>query len=372
MLKLPFVLAYRGLVSCLPSLSSTSARDIPFDVQLSANRHRKGGWYTDKTNKHMLTRETFYTLMAFRFCKREVEYVGEYVSFLSTHMSTDGQIPWKFTESWSGSVVPHYSINGNPVVDANAQFIIMVSWLHEYNTKVVQQLYLNTRRAHEWLQTFMQKDMFLEPPDSSWETTRQYDKGYVLTTNVLVCHSIRAMELVCMVVRENTQQKHMEILHTRVKAKLQEQLFTTQEVLPRILGVYWNILPAHFWRSFNQELKYPIPLLTSGPLSYPTTWSSWMYGQDDQHTTLIYPWIGFFWIALLTKRYQYETADTWWTLYEDFHSANTIYDMYTPENMTPVRRAFVQSQPSHSLSLAMYQAATHGLLNQKHLQCPDV
>mgnify|MGYP006096238709 CR=1 FL=1 len=371
MFELPFVLAYRGLVSCLPN-SFATVRGIPFDVQLSSNRHKRGGWYTDGGKHGVLTRETFYTLMAFNFCKRDLEYVVEYVTYLSSHMSADGQIPWKFTESWSGSVVPHYTCNNSPVVDANAQFIIMVSWLHENSPQLVQKLYLNARRAHEWLQTFMKEYMFLEPPNSSWETTRQYDDGYVLTTNVLACHSIRAMELICMVVREHTQQKNMLQLHTRVKSKLQEKLFTTQEVLPRILGVYWNILPPNFWRSFNQELKYPIPLLTSGPLVYPTTWDSWMYGCSDQHTTLIYPWIGFLWITLLTKRYQYEIAATWWELYSEFQSESTIYDMYSPETMTPVCRAFVKSQPSHSLSLAMYQAAAQGLLTQKHLQCPDV
>lgn len=373
MLRLPFVFAYRGIFSCLPSISCTTAsRSLSFELQLASNKNPKGGWYTSSKTKCVLTRDSFYTLMALKFSKCEVEAVTKYVIYLSEHMSPAGQIPWKFTESWSGTVTPCYTLDNNPVVDATAQFIIMVGWLYDSNVNIVQQLYLNTRRAHEWLQTFMKDQRFLEPPSSSWETTRQFEKGYMLTTNVLVCHSIRAMELICMTLRESTQQKKMEKLHTSVKAKLQGALFATQEVLPRILGVYWNILPVKFWRSFNQELKYPIPLLTSGPLTYPATWLSWIYGYDDQHTTLIYPWIGFFWIALLTKRFQYKTAETWWELYSDFHVESTIYDMYTPEQMLPVQRAFVQSQPSHSLTLAMYRAAADGLLNQTHLQCPDV
>ena len=370
MLKVPFIFAYRGLFACLPKITCRSAgRSVPFDVQLSSNRHEKGGWYRSSTERSVVTRETFYTLLALKFCKRDVEYVAEYVLYLSKHMSSAGQIPWKCTESWSGTMTPCYTCNTNPVVDATAQFIIMVSWLYDCKPNIVKKLYLHTRRAHEWLQTFMKDNLFLEPPTSSWETTRQFDQGYMLTTNVLVCQSLRAMELICLVLRESTQQKQMEALHTAVKVQVQEQLFRTQEVLPRILGVYWNILPENFWRSFNQELKYPIPLLTSGPLSYPSTWSSWLYGHDDEHTTLLYPWLGFFWIALLTQRSQHQTAGTWWDFYSDFHSERTVYDMYTPEKMIPVRRAFFQSQSSHSLTLAMYQAAS---LNQKHLQCPDV
>lgn len=365
MLTLPFILLYRGTVACLPSCTSTPTQS-PLDVQLSSNRHQHGGWYTNHDCTLMLIRETFYTLMALKFCKRDVEYVAEYVLYLAKQMSAAGQIPWKRTESWSGQVDWHYIQHNNPVVDATAQFIIMVGWLYEFKPNIVDQLYLHTRRAHAWLQTFMQEYKFYEPLGSSWETTRLYDNGYGLTTNVLICQSIRAMELICMVQKEQTQQKRMQVLHTRVKATLQEQLFTTQEVLPRMLGVYWNIVPEQFWRSFNQELKYPIPLLTSGPLSYPTTWDSWMYGRDDLHTTLIYPWLGFFWISLLAARSQHDAAVTWWELYSDFHTTSTLYDIYSPE-LSPVQRAFLHSQRGHSLTLAMYQAASHGLVSQKYL-----
>jgi hypothetical protein len=373
MFTFPFLLIYRATVACIPrSLTFRhTVQSDPFDVQLSNSRYKNGGWYTSPSSKYISTRETFFIVMALRLQNRDIEYAAEYVVLLSKYMSSEGQVPWRFSESWSGNIVADYDNNGVPVVDANAQFIIMVSWLYESKPALLKKLYLHTRRAFEWLETFVKEDSFYEPPGASWESSRKHD-GYLLTSNVFFCQTIRALELICINQRDTVQQNELADYHTRFKTKIQTELYTTQEVLPRILAVYWNIVPGNFWRSFNQELHYPIPLILSGPVAPETTWEAWMYGIDDQHTTLIYPWLGFLWIALLCQRHQTETASDWWKLYDEFHSKMSLYDIYSPDNLLPICRAFVKSQESHSLTLAMYQAASHGLLSQRHLQYQDV
>ncbi len=285
-------------------------------------------------------------------------------------MTADGQVPWKFTESWSGTAVPHYKYRTNPVVDANAQFLILLEWLYDTRSKTVQRLYLHARRAFQWLEQFMKDDMFYEPPESSWATSREHT-GYVLASNVLVCQSIRSMELICMIQKDKTQQKLMEVMHTRFVTQLQNNLYTTREVIPRILAVYWNMVPVHFWKSFNQELQYPLPLLTDGPQPYPTTWESWMYGTNDEHTTLVYPWLGFLWTAILCTK-QYTLATQWWNRYQDFHTNSTLYSMYTPENLMPVRRAFIKGSIAHSMTLAMHMAGAATITTHTPPQCPDM
>ena len=367
----PFVFAYRGTVSCLPSLFTQPETMVsPFDVQLTSNGCRRGGWYTNKYSGAVETRETFFTIMALKFCNQDVAHIEKFVQRLADHMTADGQVPWKFTESWSRTSVPHYNYRKSPVVDANAQFLILLEWLTNTRSKTVKRLYLHARRAFQWLEQYMKDDMFYEAAGSSWATSRAHT-GYVLTSNVFVCQSIRSMELICMIQKDKTQQKLMEVTHRRFVHNIQNKLYTTQEVLPRILAVYWNMVPVHFWKSFNQELNYPIPLLTDGPQPCPTTWESWLYGTSDEHTTLVYPWLGLLWTALLFTKQQHTIATQWWDKYQDFHTSSTLYDVYTPDNLVPVHRAFLKGGIAHSLTLAMHAAAKSEMSTHTPLQCPD-
>lgn len=375
-MQLPFVFLYRGTVSCMPALFGRDETCVsPFEVQLTTNRCRRGGWYTSKHSGVVETRETFFTIMALKCCNQDVLHIEHFVQRLADNMTADGQVPWKFTESWSGTAVPHYKYRQSPVVDANAQFLILLEWLYDTRSKTVKRLYLHARRAYQWLEQFMKDDMFYEPPESSWATSREHS-GYVLTSNVLVCQSIRSMELICMIQRDKTQQKLMEMTHGRFVGKMQNNLYTTREAIPRILAIYWNMVPVNFWKSFNQELKYPIPLLVEGPQPCPTTWESWLYGTNDEHTTLVYPWLGFFWIAILFAKQQSTIARQWWGLYKDFHTNPTLCNVYTPENLVPVHRAFIKGRHAHSLTLAMHMAAASGRSTETQSidtppQCPD-
>ena len=371
-MQIPFVFLYRGTVSCLPSLFVREETVVsPFEVQLQDNRCRRGGWYTSKHSRVVETRETFYTIMALKFCNQDVVHIEKFVQRLADNMTADGQVPWKFTETWSGAAVPHYKYRTSPVVDANAQFLILLEWLYDTRSKTVQRLYLHARRAFQWLEQFMKDDMFYEPPESSWATSREHT-GYVLASNVLVCQSIRSMELICMIQKDKTQQKLMELTHTRFVTKMQNNLYTTREVMPRILAVYWNMVPVRFWKSFNQELQYPLPLLTEGPQPCPTTWESWMYGTNDEHTTLVYPWLGFWWTAILFNKQQTTLAKQWWHRYQDFHTNSTLYNLYTPDNLVPVRRAFIKGSVAHSLTLAMHMAGAAAMATHTPPQCPDM
>jgi hypothetical protein len=151
-----------------------------------------------------------------------------------------------------------------------------------------------------------------------------------------------------------TIQKKCVEKHTRFLKKLRVKLFQTQETIPRILAVYFNMMPSSFWRSFDQEITLTIPLITAGPIEYQSTWESWIYGVSDQHTTLIYPWITYFWICILGKKGKTEMAKEYFKELDDFHSEPTIYSVYDPETLQPVNRAFLKSDPAHSITLAMY------------------
>jgi hypothetical protein len=357
MLKVPFVLLYRSVYACTPPiLPSGDPTVCPFATQLKKNECARGGWYTNKEHRTVSTRESFFTIMALHNCKEDVAHIERYVHRLSEHMTSDGQVPWKFTETWSGTEVPHYTCNGKKVVDANAQFLILLEWLHGTRSQTLKLLHLHARRAYQWLETFMKNNAFYEESGSSWENTIQHS-GYVLLTNVLVCQSIRSMELICMSQGEKKHQELMVKTHGHFIESLQKNLYTSQEVLPRMLAIYWNMLPVTFLKSYNQELRYPIPLITPGPCAPSTTWESWLYGTDDIHTRLVYPWIGFLWTLILFKTYKTEEAKKWWEYYGLFEKHSTLYNIYTPMNMKPVRRAFLQSCSGHSLSMAMFIAA---------------
>jgi hypothetical protein len=369
MLQVPFVLLYRSVYACAPQILPKNDHSVcPFATQLKSNECKRGGWYTNKEHETVLTRESFFTIMALKFGEEDVTDIEKYVHRLSEHMTSDGQVPWKFTETWMGAEVPHYTYKNKKVVDANAQFLILLEWLHDTRSKTLKRLYLHARRAYQWLENFMKNNEFYEDSGSSWENTIQHS-GYALLSNVLVCQSIRSMELICMSQGDKKQQELMVKRHGHFTESLQTKLYTSQEVLPRMLAIYWNMLPPRFCKSYNQELKYPIPLITPGPTLPSTTWESWLYGMDDIHTSLIYPWIGFLWTLILFKGYKTNEAKKWWESYALFESRSTLYNMYTPVNVIPVQRAFLKSSPCHSLTLAMFISAKQ--IAEKHSASPQ-
>jgi len=370
MFKVPFILLYRSVYACTPQLLSKPDHSVcPFSTQLKMNECKRGGWYTNNEHRTVLTRETFFTIMALKFCKEDVPHIEKYIERLSKHMTSDGQVPWKFTETWMGEEVPHYTNNNKEVVDANAQFLILLECLYDTRSKTLKRLYLHARRAFQWLEKFMKNYEFYEDYGCSWGNTIKHS-GYVLLTNVLVCKSIHSMEIICMSQGDNIQHKLMIKTHGKFKESLQKKLYTSQEVLPRMLAIHWNILPqSTFCDSFNQELKYPIPLLTPGPVLPSTTWDSWLYGVDDIHTSLLYPWIGLLWINILFKMYKTELAKNWWEKYSSYDSDSTLYDIYSPMNMIPIERAFLKSHSCHSLTLSMFIAAKQ--MKDIHIKSPQ-
>ena len=62
------------------------------------------------------------------------------------------------------------------------------------------------------------------------------------------------------------------------------------------------------------------------------------------------------------SKHKRDDAQLWWNAYMTFHMADTLYDMYSPEDAQPVRRAFLKASASHSQTLAMHQAAQNSLI----------
>jgi|TARA_B110000967_G_C18850939_1_gene544580 hypothetical protein len=273
-------------------------------------------------------------------------------------MNRNGQVPARFHAHWWKGEVPHYRsiIKKEPVVDSNMYFIILLWILHEHRPGATKELYLTAQRAFKWLEKHVAADTFYEPVGSSWETTREHN-GQLILTNVLMTQAIHSMELIALVNQDNRTKDKCIKLHKRFVQKWQPELYRTQEVLPRILAVYWNIVPSTFIMSFNQEITTIfVPLRTDGPIQYKKTFRSWIRGRDDMHSDIIWPFVGFLWIMVLAKRMRRELAQHWWSSYMEFDAPRTLHNIYS-ETGKPIRRAFLRSEAAHAATISLFFAA---------------
>jgi hypothetical protein len=356
----PFIYLFRLIVYlCGACFKHRSFVKEPFREQLMSNR-LDGGWYTNYYKKIISTRDVFYILLAQRFInKRDKRVICKFIKRLCNDITADGQVPWKYRTNWHGALVPVYMHNGVKVDDANAQFLIMLWWLVEENKQLAGELYIYALRVWHWIENHIKEDIFYESIGASWETTRVHD-GYLLLTNVLTIHCIRCMELISMTRKDKRQQELCVTKHDKFKSRWVAEIYKTQETLPRILAVHWNIVPTSFIDSFNQTLQFQrVPLRTPGPIMDVNTVESRIYGYSDQYTSVVWPWIGFLWIVTCIGKNKQDIARGWWTSYLEFHHGTTLYDMYEPTTNKPVRRAFLKASPHHSVTLATYLAAEH-------------
>ena len=359
---IPIIFMYRCAVHCSPCCFKSRTRiKEPFDVQLQLNTNRKGGYFTNYYASKTCTRETFYTYLSLRLRSRCPKSELKFVQRLAKNMSTDGQVPAQFNSSWYDET-PVYMKNNRKVIDANMFFIIMAWHCCEFDQDAVEKLYLTCQRAFEWLKTYSCNDTIYEPVGVSWEDTRKHS-GHLLLTNIIMIRTIRCMEMLACTFRDERQERRFKHLYDQALAKWVPEIYKSQETLPRILAVHWNLVPRDFIVSFNQELQCPyVPLRTAGPVRDDTTWTSWLYGRDDLHTEIIWPWVGFFWICVLVKHSRRKIAQGWWTSYIEYHQLSTLHDIYAKDTYLPVRRAFLKAMPAHSLTLSMHMAA-HQLLH---------
>jgi len=333
------------------------------DVQLQLTLSKLGGWYSSYYRDSIHTRDTFYVLLGLRLRRKGQKELEKFLQRLADNMSNEGQVPARFTYSWWRGEQTHYTslIKQVPIIDSNIFFLVMVWWLHEKNPRMIKGLYLHCQRAYNWLETYLYDDIIHEPNDASWETTLKH-KGYTLLTNILAIQAIRSMELIAMVQKDTLLQEACVERHGKFVTKWQPELYRTQEVLPRILAIHWSIITGNFLLSFNQELQSTwVPLRTSGPVVDEVTSYAWKRGRSDMHTTVVWPFVGFLWIAILTKRMKTGLAKKWWDSYIDFHHPQTLYDMYSKETGMPIHRAFLTAVPTHSVTISMYMAASQAI-----------
>lgn len=359
----PFIFAFRCFVRYTPCCFKSRVNfEEPFDVQLQLNANRKGGYFTDYFAICTSTRDTFYTFLALRMRQRDTKPQLKYVQKLARHMSAGGQVPTEFLASWYSEETPVYAKGNRTVIDANMFFIIMAWECCDNHEDAVEKLYLTCQRAFEWLQTYVCTHTIYEPVGVSWEYTRKH-AGHLLLSNVIMIRTIRCMEMLACTFRDERQERRFKKRYDEALAKWVPEIYKSQETLPRILAVHWNLVPRDFIVSFNQELQCPyVPLRTAGPAKDVATWNAWVYGRDDLHTEVIWPWIGFFWICVLVQHSRRKIAQGWWTAYMEYHQLPTLHDIYSKETRLPIRRAFLKAMPSHSLTLSMHMAA-HQLLH---------
>ena len=365
-MKIIPILIIRFIVWFFPyCFKHSPPRHLNLDVQLQMTHSRQGGWYSGYYRHSVSVRDSFYVLLGLRLRKRGFKELILFVERLAEDINSKGQVPGRYEYSWFTGETPCYTsgCKNIPEVDANIYFLIMAGWLYEHKPKMIKQLYLNFQRAYHWLNVYHCQDTLYEPLDASWENTLNH-KGHLLLTNIIFIHAIRSMELIAMVNKDKKFQDKCVEKHGTYIAKWQPELYRTQEVLPRILGVYWNMVPASFLMSFNQSLPAPhIPLRTMGPIKTKKTFHSRIRGRSDLHDTVLWPFLGFLWISILAERMKKDVAKGWWASYTEFHKPKILYDIYSSENKEPISRAFLKSTPTHSVTISMYMSARH-LINQ--------
>ena len=359
-LCLPFILCYRCIVWFLPGCFKQRDNIIlDFDARLLELQIYSGGWFRDNRCSHVSVRDTFYIYLVQKMqSKLDKKRLNRFVQKLARTMTNNGHVPWCFREHWLGDEVPIYKHENVTVVDANMQFIIMASWLYENENGNARSIYLHCQRAWQWLAISITNDTLHEGVGASWETSRQH-KGTLLLSNIIMVQTLRAMELIHMYEKNDRQQQLFVKMHDRAVSTWVPEIYKTQETLPRILAVYFNIVPLSFIKSFNQEIQSIwIPCRVVGPVENTPTTTAWLRGYPDQHDTIIWPWIGFLWIVVLKLRHQHDIASSWWTSYMEFHTPENLYDIYNQDTGKPIQRAFLKSHASHALTIATWLAAS--------------
>jgi len=297
--------------------------------------------------------------------KETNEYELKFIQRLNASMTQKGHIPWGFYTHWFHGEFPIFDNNDVNVVDANALFIIMICRYYTFiNRDVIAHphknmhtLWLGAQRAWEWLNNYIDQDVFIEPVGASWAYSSLHN-GDVLLTNVYITQAARSMEMLAIYNRDTFQQNKYRKIHQSFMARIVPEIYKTQETLPRILAVYWNMVQNTFIISFNAQITDVfVPTRLTGPINIRSTWSAKVKGKADQFTSVIWPWIGLFWIVVLAKKNKKNEVRAWWISYMEYHNPHTLYDMYSPKTYKPLRRAFLKAAPMHALTLAMQIAA---------------
>jgi hypothetical protein len=337
---------------------------VDYEARFKELQKYNGGWFRDNRCSNVTVRDTFYIFIIQKMQnKLDQKKLGRFVNKLAHHMSNNGHVPWSFQENWVGDETPVYKNNHVPVIDANMQFIIMAHWVYEKDDHGSNSLYLYVQRAWQWLDISIANDTLHEKIGASWETSRKHN-GILLLSNVLMIRTLRVMELIHMYEKNERQKKLFVKMHERAVSTWTPEIYKTQETLPRILAVHFNIVPRTFIKSFNQEIQSVwIPCRVEGPIKHTPTTTAWLRGYADQHDTIIWPWIGFMWIIILYDKNMHDIAASWWTSYMEFHKPNNLYDIYDQETGKPVRRAFLKGHASHTLTIAAWLVAKERVTN---------
>lgn len=361
-LCIPFIYLYRLLVYyCSSCFAHKKMKKEPFEDQIRHLHRGGGGWFEHLLSSRMVVRDLFYILLSYRLKNNRHKHrdLKGVVQHLSENISANGQVPWCYDYHWISKAKYLYTFDGKRVGDANAQYLIMLWWLVEDNPPLADEMYVYALRAWHWINDQILEGRFYE--ETSWEHSLEHE-SISLLSNVFVIQAIRCMELISMTARQKRQQELCVRKHDQFKSIWVSEIYKTQETLPRILAVYWNIVPISFIASFNQSLGINMVCLrTSGPvISVPTT-RSIIHGCSDQFTTVVWPFVGFLWIAVCVNKQKYDIAREWWVAYLEFHHQPTLYDMYECDSLKPVRRAFLRASQGHGVTLAMY-CASHDLI----------
>lgn len=354
----PLVFVARATGSVFLKQPTNGRDESSFEEQLTANwDKRRGGYRAGRAQyANVWIRDSFFALMA--PIPERVSRLKQLCNRLKRNMSRDGHVPFTFNEILYVPTVffpflpnrrsrPRVSYKdeklGNPVIDGNAQYVIMVRMLKEMGQDMSSHNDA-VRKALVFLETFRRKDGLIHEDTfgGSWEDTL-LQRGPIPYTNVLVDLARGSQSTFAWALDPS---KHVGGLDTVTVSMiaLMEDYPDVDRALERLLNAYWK-LPMVPNREQREAPSVFLPVRVIGQGGYHTMWN--------------WSWVGcLFCAALATRGYTREAIHFIRPYRHMVNLYGTLHEVYD-EHLQPVRRVFYRSEAHFSEALGCFLLARH-------------
>ena len=351
---------------------------MSLEEQLTRNYRDEGGYAAGYGHYDSVwTRDSFFALLA--PVSQKEERLRKLVNRLRKDANKEHQVPFTYAEvayipsiilgrkvlRSGGAKARYYDEKlGQPVLDANAQYIIMlheafllnnnVEWLRTHATQVDLSL--------SWYEQFVSSKsdgmIDAELPHAGWEDSLLHT-GTVAYTNFFYLEALKRADLIREALDMPTKWvSQIAALHPKIMNLVRDQ----RDTVTMSVAALWTKDPevTEWMRSMVQD--YPKDTLTPNrwpiaPLSHELLVFR-LIGQEGYHRTFRWSWVGCLWAVALQHRGLVKEARTVFSRYEAlFARYGTVHEVYDPETSTPVSRTFYQSEPCFSEGMGTFLLA---------------
>lgn len=247
---------------------------VPLEEQLAANWDERGGYRAGPgIYSSVWTRDSFFAMMA--PVPERADRLRALADRLRDSMSADGAAAFTFNEIFYvpstllGRPVRRTQPNtlfgdekfGEPVMDASAQYVIMVSqafeatrdeaWLRSHAEAVCRAMAFYDAHVDAL-------GRVLEEPFGNWEDSLKFS-GAVAYTNVLYLEATRRAAAVCAAVGEASEAARFAKQYTEVRAPVLALVDEKRDTVSVALAVLWGHADAGPLRTAVGELLSTLP-----------------------------------------------------------------------------------------------------------------